>query len=84
MARLLLPFATLAALLPLVSAGIKFKSPEAGAKLTAGTAIEVEWEDGGTGPSISDLSTYELFLCAGGDTAAEQVSGNPTEYKGDA
>ncbi|KAF2125109.1 beta-1,6-glucan boisynthesis protein-like protein [Dothidotthia symphoricarpi CBS 119687] len=74
MVRLLLPFATFASLLPLVSAGIKFKTPAASAKLTAGTSISVEWEEGGTGPTIANLLTYQLFLCAGGDTADVQVT----------
>ncbi|KAF3037650.1 hypothetical protein E8E12_006002 [Didymella heteroderae] len=72
MTRLLLPFTALAALVPLVSAGIKFTSPAAGDKLTAGTAIEVEWEEGGSGPSISDLTTYQLILVGGGQKDEEQ------------
>jgi hypothetical protein len=70
MARLLLPLAAFAALAPLVSAGVKFKSPAPGAKLTAGSVIDVEWEEGGTGPKLTDLATYSLFLCAGGDGVA--------------
>ncbi|KAF1926367.1 uncharacterized protein M421DRAFT_67686 [Didymella exigua CBS 183.55] len=72
MTRLLLSFTALAALAPLVSAGIKFKSPIAGAELTAGTAIEIEWEEGGTGPSISELTTYQLILVGGGQKDTEQ------------
>jgi hypothetical protein len=70
MARLLLPLAALAALAPLVSAGVKFTSPAPGDKLTAGSSIDVEWEEGGTGPKLTDLATYNLFLCAGGDGTA--------------
>jgi hypothetical protein len=72
MTRLLLPLTALAALAPLVSAGIKFTKPVAGAKLTAGTAIEVDWEEGGSGPSISDLTTYQLILVGGGQKDEEQ------------
>ncbi|KAJ4361571.1 Cell wall synthesis protein kre9 precursor [Ascochyta clinopodiicola] len=72
MTRLLLPFTALAALAPLVSAGIKFTSPAAGAKLTAGTAIEIEWEEGGTGPSLSDLTTYQVILVGGGQKPEQQ------------
>ncbi|KAF9693943.1 hypothetical protein EKO04_007763 [Ascochyta lentis] len=72
MTRLLLPFTALAALAPLVSAGIKFTSPAAGAKLTAGTAIEIEWEEGGSGPSISDLTTYQVILVGGGQKPEQQ------------
>lgn len=72
MTRLLLPLTALAALTPLVSAGIKFTSPAAGDKLKAGTAIEVEWEEGGTGPKISELLTYTLTLVGGGQEETEQ------------
>ncbi|KAJ4310481.1 Cell wall synthesis protein kre9 precursor [Neodidymelliopsis sp. IMI 364377] len=72
MTRLLLP--ALAALAPLVSAGIKFTSPAAGDKLKAGTAIDIEWEAGGTGPDIADLTTYTLSLVAGGQKPEEQVT----------
>ena len=74
MTRLLSPLTVFVALAPLVSAGIKFISPTAGDKLTAGTAIEIEWEEGGTGPSISDLTTYQVILVAGGQKPEEQVS----------
>lgn len=74
MARLLLPFTALAALAPLVSAGIEFTKPAAGAKLTAGESIKIEWKEGGTGPSISDLTTYQVILVAGGQKPEEQVS----------
>lgn len=73
MPRLILPFAALAALVQFASAGISFTSPKAGATLTAGTAIDVKWEDGGDGPKLSDLLSYELFLVAGGNAAADQV-----------
>lgn len=72
MTRLLLPFTALAALAPLVSAGIKFTSPAAGETVKAGTAIEIEWEEGGTGPKISDLTTYTLTLVGGGQEDDEQ------------
>jgi hypothetical protein len=75
MARLILPFAAVAALIPFASAGIKFTSPAAGTTLTAGTAIEVKWEEGGDGPKIADLLSYELFLCAGGNDEGSYVSG---------
>ncbi|KAF2180633.1 beta-1,6-glucan boisynthesis protein-like protein [Zopfia rhizophila CBS 207.26] len=61
------------ALVTLVSADVEFTSPKAGASLTGGTAIEVEWKDSGEDPSLTDLTTYELFLCAGGNDAASIV-----------
>jgi len=73
MARLLLPLAAFAAIVPFASAGIKFTSPKAGDTLTAGTAIDVKWQEGGDGPAMTNLLTYELFLCAGGNAGADQV-----------
>lgn len=72
MTRLFLTLAALAALTPLASAGIKFTSPAAGAKLTAGTAITVKWEEGGDGPALTDLLNYQLFLVAGGNDEKDQ------------
>jgi hypothetical protein len=61
------PLALLAALARLAAADVEFVSPKAGAKLVGGGAIEVEWKDSGDKPAIADLTTYELFLCAGGN-----------------
>jgi hypothetical protein len=74
MARLMLPLAALVALVPFASAGIQFTSPEAGATLKAGTSIQVGWEEGGDGPKLTDLTTFELFLCAGGSKEGTFVS----------
>lgn len=74
MTRILLPFAAVvAALSPLVSAGIKFTSPKAGDKIAAGGAVTVKWEEGGTGPKLADLTTYELQVIVGGNDGTEQV-----------
>lgn len=77
MARIILPLAAIAAILPFASAGISFTKPAAGATLTAGTAIEVEWEESSDGPKLADLISFDLALCAGGDAAGEFVSANP-------
>ncbi|KAH7064091.1 beta-1,6-glucan boisynthesis protein-like protein [Paraphoma chrysanthemicola] len=82
MARLLLPLAALTALVPFVSAGVSFTSPKAGATLTAGTAIEVKWEDDGDSPKLTDLLTYELFLVAGGNKAEQQFVVLPITTQG--
>ena len=76
MTRLILPLVAFAALAPLARAGISFTSPSAGAKLSAGNSITVNWQDGGDGPSTGDLTTYQLFLCAGGNSAGQNVSDN--------
>jgi len=59
--------ALLAAITPFALADIEFTSPAAGAKLTGGGSINIEWKESGNSPSISDLTTYQLFLCAGGN-----------------
>lgn len=82
MARLFFSVVVLAALAPFVSAGIQFTSPAAGAKLTAGSAISVEWKEGGTGPKMTDLLTYELFLVAGGDADKDQYTVAPITTQG--
>lgn len=59
--------ALLAAITPFALADVEFTSPAAGAKLTGGGSINIAWKDSGSAPSISDLTTYQLFLCAGGN-----------------
>lgn len=76
MSRLLLPLVVVAALAPYAHAAVKFTSPTAGAVLTAGQSIDVKWEDDGESPKLTDLLTFELFLCAGGNTDGSNVSAN--------
>ncbi|KAI8931237.1 hypothetical protein NX059_011585 [Plenodomus lindquistii] len=73
MARLLISLAALAALAPLATAGVSFTSPAAGAKLTGGTSLIAKWEEGGDGPKLADLQTYQVFLMAGGNDATSQI-----------
>ncbi|TID23777.1 beta-1-6-glucan boisynthesis protein-like protein [Venturia nashicola] len=61
-----LPF-LLTSILPSVHADVKFTSPAGGETFTGGGSIKAAWTDSGTAPSISDLTTYQLFLCAGGN-----------------
>lgn len=49
-------------------ADVEFSSPAAGGSVAAGT-ITIKWKDSGDSPAISDLSAYQLFLCAGGNEA---------------
>jgi hypothetical protein len=53
-------------------ADISFTSPADGTSITAG-GIDVQWKDSGTAPALSDLISYQLFLCAGGDDASTIV-----------
>ena len=64
----------LAAAAPFVSADVEFTSPAAGATVSGGSTINVQWKDSGTGPAVSSLQTYQLFLCAGGNDEASFVS----------
>ncbi|KAI9737005.1 MAG: hypothetical protein M1834_000594 [Cirrosporium novae-zelandiae] len=52
----------------------KITTPAAGASLTGGSTISIKWSDEGTAPSISDLSTYQLFLCAGSNDEFTQLA----------
>lgn len=63
----------LAAVAPFAFADVKFTVPAAGAPIPAGGTFAVEWKDSGVAPSISDLASYQLFLCAGGNDASSFV-----------
>ena len=73
MARLLLPLLVSATLTPYVHAGIKFTKPVAGATLTAGTSIDIEWTDDGEAPKLTELAAWQLFVEAGGNEEGAHV-----------
>jgi len=50
-------------------ADIQFTSPAAGAALPVGVPLTISWTDTGIAPLISQLSSYQLYLCAGGNDA---------------
>jgi hypothetical protein len=56
-----------------VFADVKFTSPAPGDIVAGGGALTVKWIESGDSPSISDLSTYQLFLCAGGNDDASSI-----------
>ena len=58
---------TAIALCPLAWADVQFTSPSGGDKLDGSSTITVEWKESGISPSIADLTTYQLFLCTGGN-----------------
>jgi hypothetical protein len=62
----------LATLVPCVFADVKFTSPAAGATVS-GPTISIEWEESGNPPAITDLASYQLFLCAGGNDPSSFV-----------
>lgn len=60
-------------------ADVEFTSPAApGAVVKAGDVITAYWKESGYGPRISQLTAYDLYLCAGGDTPGSYVSPLPT------
>ena len=66
----------LAALLsPFVSAdvGVKFLTPAAGATLTAGSTVAITFENAGESPTISQLTSYQIFLMSGSNTNPWQL-----------
>lgn len=72
--RLLALFASIA---PFAWADVEITSPAAGVTVKGGSSISVEWKDSGSQPALSDLKTYTLFLCAGGNDANSFVSTPP-------
>lgn len=64
----------LAALSPFAFADVQFISPAPGATLQAGKPITAKWKDSGAGTALTDLNTYTLFLCAGGNDVESFVS----------
>jgi hypothetical protein len=66
-------FLLASALLSCTVADVEVTSPEAGDTIT-GLSLAIKWEDSGDSPSLKNLASYQVFLCAGGNTAAEYVS----------
>ena len=64
----------LAAVAPHAFADVQFTSPSAGATSTGGQLLQIAWKDSGSSPPISQLQSYQLFLCAGGNDAGSFVS----------
>ena len=55
-----------AALAPFVFADVEVTKPPAGTSIPPGT-IQIAWKDSGSAPALSDLTTYSINLCAGGN-----------------
>lgn len=63
----------LAAVAPYAFADVEFTSPAAGATAVGGQLLQISWKDSGTAPPISELQSFQLFLCAGGNDAGSFV-----------
>ncbi|KAF2271465.1 uncharacterized protein EI97DRAFT_269151 [Westerdykella ornata] len=61
---LLAPAALVGLLAPFVCADVEFVAPKAGDQWEAG-GVEVKWRESGVAPALTDLTSYDLFLCAG-------------------
>jgi hypothetical protein len=63
----------LLSLLDLCLADVFFTSPSPGEVFNADTAFSVSWVESGFSPPIADLTSYQLFLCAGGNDVASII-----------
>ena len=61
-----------AAMFPLAWADVAFTKPAAGDVIT-GTSLVAEWKESNHKPPISTFSSYQLFLCAGGNNDTDFV-----------
>lgn len=57
-----------------VFADVEFTRPAGGASVAGGKAIQVEWKETKDPPLISDLQSYTLFLCTGGNDNPIQLA----------
>jgi hypothetical protein len=71
-----------AALLSLVHADVEVQLPKAGDTIT-GTQLEIQWQDSGNSPALTDLASYQLFLCAGGNTESSYIQLSTLVTNGD-
>ncbi|KAL1852934.1 Cell wall synthesis protein kre9 precursor [Paecilomyces lecythidis] len=67
--KLIRTLSLLVALTSAALADVEFLEPDAGATAKGGDTITVRWRDSGKEPKLSQLTRYDLYLCAGGDTA---------------
>ena len=73
--------ALLAAVAPYAFADVEFTSPSAGASAVGGQLLQIAWKESGTSPPITDLQSYQLFLCAGGNDAGSFVRTGMLPYE---
>jgi len=62
----------LGALLQSTLAYVEFTGPQAGDSIS-GTSLTITWQDNKKTPLIADLASYQLFLCAGGNSDSSYV-----------
>jgi hypothetical protein len=54
-------------------ADVEFLTPAAGSVAKGGDVLTVHWRDSRNPPKLSELTRYDLFLCAGGDAEHSYV-----------
>jgi hypothetical protein len=65
---------SLFAFVPLALGDVSFTTPStAGDSFTGGSPFIVKWADSGVAPSISDLTTYQLALYTGANSAPVSI-----------
>ncbi|RMZ89357.1 hypothetical protein DV736_g3416, partial [Chaetothyriales sp. CBS 134916] len=60
----------LAACMASAWADVEFLTPAAGSSQSSLT-LSITWQDSGTDPPLSDLTSYQMYLCAGGNAVGE-------------
>lgn len=73
----------LAALASFAIADVEFVTPAAGSTVVGAKTLAVAWKESGVKPPISSLTTYTMFLVAGGDEVESQVCIQPVQREGE-
>lgn len=72
--RIFRPLSLILPFLSTVFADVEFVDPAPESTLKGGDVITTHWKESGKEPKISELSRFDIFLCAGGDTPGSYVS----------
>lgn len=63
----------LAVLVSSAIADVEFVTPAAGSIVAGAKSLPVTWKESGVKPPLTSLTTYTMFLVAGGDAVESQV-----------
>ncbi|RMZ78826.1 hypothetical protein DV738_g3595, partial [Chaetothyriales sp. CBS 135597] len=72
----------LAAFIALARADVEFLTPAAGASQSS-LKLSITWKESGTAPPISEFTSYQMYLCAGGNDVDEYVDLTELVAEGD-
>lgn len=73
----------LAVLVTSAIADVEFVTPAAGSTVAAAKTLSVTWKESGVKPPLTSLTTYTMFLVAGGDGAESQACIQPVNGEGE-